>query len=262
MTLREIKRRIKAVEGTRKITRAMGFVATVESQKMHAKFINAQHFFLDMNEFLKYMSCDFYSLEKEKKCLIFIASNKGLCGSYNINVARCVLDLLNKIKAEKIIGVGNTGLNIAKKNNIKLDKIFLDRKFNIDLAEDISEMVIDLYKNNYEIYLVHTKFYSSVRLLPVYKKILPLEKSNREILFEPEKDVFVDMCLKKFVKYIIYSMLLESSLCVQSSRMLSMKAATDNADEMLKKLKLKYNMIRQSKITQELIEIISGANKK
>ena len=114
---------------------------------------------------------------------------------------------------------------------------------------------------NYEIYFVHTKFYSSVRLLPIYKKILPLEKSNREILFEPEKDIFVDMCLKKFVKYVIYSMLLESSLCVQSSRMLSMKAATDNADEMLKKLKLKYNMIRQSKITQELIEIISGANK-
>ena len=248
MTLREIKRRIKAVEGTRKITRAMGFVATVESQKMHAKFINAQHFFLDMNEFLKYMSCDFYSLEKEKKCLIFIASNKGLCGSYNINIARYVLDLLNKIKAEKIIGVGNTGLNIAKKNNIELDKIFLDRKFNMDLAEDISEMVIDLYKNNYEIYFVYTKFYSSVRLLPVYKKILPLEKSNRDILFEPDKDVFIDI--------------LESSLCVQRSRMLSMKAATDNEDEMLKKLKLKYNMIRQSKITQELIEIISGANKK
>ena len=247
MTLREIKRRIKAVEGTKKITRAMGFVATVESQKMHAKFINAQHFFLDMNEFLKYMSCDFYSLEKEKKCLIFIASNKGLCGSYNINIARYVLDLLNKIKAEKIIGVGNTGLNIAKKNNIELD---------------ISEMVIDLYKNNYEIYFVYTKFYSSVRLLPVYKKILPLEKSNRDILFEPDKDVFIDMCLKKFVKYIVYGMLLESSLCVQSSRMISMKAATDNADEMLKKLKLKYNMIRQSKITQELIEIISGANKK
>ena len=157
MTLREIKRRIKAVEGTRKITRAMGFVATVESQKMHAKFINAQHFFLDMNEFLKYMSCDFYSLEKEKKCLIFLASNKGLCGSYNINIARCVLDLFNKIKAEKIIGVGNTGLNIAKKNNIELDIDF--NKYILNVSKYTNQKIIKLYnetekKLNIEIYII------------------------------------------------------------------------------------------------------------
>ena len=260
MTLREIKRRIKSIEGTEKITKAMSFVATVKSQKMHAEFANAKHFFLDMEKFLEFMSCDEYNLSKEKKCLIFITSNKGLCGGYNINIGKLSKDVLSKIKAEKIIGIGNNSLAIAKKNNIELDKFFLNRKFNIDLAEEVGDLIIDLYKNNYEVCFVYTKFYSSIKFLPVYKKILPLKKNKREILFEPSKTLVVDSCIKKFVKYIAYEIILESELCLQNARMISMQSATDNAEDILKKLRLKYNMIRQSKITQELIEIISGAN--
>lgn len=260
MTLREIKRRINSIQGTEKITKAMSFVATVKSQKMHAEFANAKHFFLDLEKFLELMSCDEYSLSKEKKCLIFITSNKGLCGGYNINIGKFSKDILNKIKANKIIGIGNSALAIAKKNNIKLDKVFLNKKFDISLAREIGNMIIDLYKNDYEVYFVYTKFYSSIKFLPVYKKILPLKKNKCEILFEPSKTLVVNSCMKEFVKYIAYEIILEAELCLQNARMLSMQSATDNAEDMLKKLKLRYNMIRQSKITQELIEIISGAN--
>ena len=121
-------------------------------------------------------------------------------------------------------------------------------------------MLIDYYKNGYEICLVYTKFYSAMRCAPVKKKILPLNKIKSEFIFEPDQKSVSDYFVRRYVSMSILNGLIESSLCEQNSRMLSMNAATDNAESIISELNLKYNRLRQNQITQELTEIISGAD--
>jgi len=255
----------------------MGLVSTTKLQKMRMELDNSRGFFLDIKEMSHDIFSEFYSQPKEKNCVILISSDRGLCGSYNINVSRYAIDLYKQKSNSKLIAIGNCGVSVLKKNNIMPDSILsgLSEKLSLESVKNISDMTLELYKDGYEIYLVYTKFFSAVSFKPVKEKILPLGniininkdddknilKNNRaDVIFEPSESSVIDFFVPNYINCIIFEAILEAAVCEQNARMLSMNAATDNADEMISNLNLECNRVRQNQITQELLEIISGAN--
>ena len=235
-------------------------------------------FFLDIKEISHDISSKFYSQPKDKNCVILVSSDRGLCGGYNINVSRYAIDLYKEKSNSKLIALGNCGIGVLRKNGITPDCVLggLSEKINFDSVKNISNMAIELYKSDYEIYLVYTKFFSAVSFKPVKEKILPLENSvninkdaeNKDrlknnvadIIFEPCESEVMDFFVPNYINCVIFEAVLEAAVCEQNARMLSMNAATDNADEMISNLNLECNRVRQNQITQELLEIISGSN--
>ena len=277
MSIIDIKRRLKTIKNIKKITKAMGLVSTTKLQKMRIELDNSRGFFLDIKEMSHDIFSEFYSQPKEKNCVILISSDRGLCGSYNINVSRYAIDLYKQKSNSKLIAIGNCGVSVLKKNNIMPDNVLsgLSEKVSLESVKNISDMALELYKNGYEIYLVYTKFFSAVSFKPVKEKILPLGniininkdddnnilKNNKsDIIFEPDESAVIDFFVPNYINFIIFEAVLEAAVCEQNARMLSMNAATDNADEMISNLNLECNRVRQNQITQELLEIISGAN--
>jgi len=254
MSAKNIKQRINTVRNIKKITGAMSLVANNKLKNLKSKFINSQSFYLDLENIAQEILCEF-SQEKNKRVVILITSDRGLCGSYNINIARKAFKLYSQKKNSKLIIIGSKGVSIAKRENIKPDYLF-----DINNLSELSNLLINFFYKDHEIYLAYTKFYSNVKFIASYKKLLPVETKKNNIMFESNKDLVIKYFLEKYLENMIAFGLLESFVCEQSARMLSMNAASDNASEIINELILKYNRIRQNLITQELTEIISAAN--
>lgn len=262
MSIRDIKNRISSIKNIRQITKAMGLVSATKLQKMRTEFESSRQFFLEVDNMAENICSSIYSKEKNKRCIILITSDRGLCGGYNINVSRIAIDLYCKKNDSSLLIIGNGGVEIANRNNISPDKIFTGISENPDMlsVKKIADAAISSYANDYEIYLAYTKFYSAVKFVPAYKKILPLVKNKPNIIFEPDETSVIHHFIPKYISCAIFFALLEAAVCEQSARMMSMNAATDNANEIISNLTLKYNRLRQNQITQELTEIISGAD--
>ncbi len=263
MSIKDIKHRIKSIENIRQVTKAMGLISTTKLQKMRIKLEVSRRFFVKTEQ-LSNIICgsNCYSEPKNKRCVILISGDRGLCGTYNVNVGRFAIDLCKEKKDSAFVLIGNGASQIVRRNGIDVDYFFSGISESPDMvsAKKISDLAIDFYEKGYEIYLVYTKFRSAMNSKPVYKKILPLPSGKSDIIFEPERETVERFVVPKYLQAVIFFALLEAAVCEQSSRMVSMNAATDSADEMLAELNLKYNRLRQNQITQELVEIISGAN--
>lgn len=261
MSIRDIKRRMKSIKNIKQITKAMGLVSATKLQKMRTEFESSRPFFLELEKMAQSIPSKIYSDEKQKHCIILISSTRGLCASYNINVSKFAMDLFHKHNDSSLLVIGRCGCEIINRNKIYIDKFFPGNENNsFSFAKTVADTAISYYKNGYEIYLVYTQFYSAMKFVPAYKKILPLAKINSDFIFEPDADYVMEHFVKNYVSSIILSAMMESSVCEQSSRMMSMNSASDNADQIISELTLKYNRLRQNQITQELTEIISGAD--
>lgn len=260
MSIKDIRNRMKSIKNIEQITKAMGLVSATKLQKMRTEFESSRQFFLELDKIAENIPSDNYTEPKEKNCIILISSNRGLCGSYNINVSKLAIDLYNKKNSSALIVVGNGGSEVVSRNNIYIDKFF-SQVNNIDctFSKTIADVAIDYYKNGYEIYLAYTKFFTAMKFEPEYKKILPLQKSNSNFIFEPDADYVMQHFILNYISFTILNVLLESGVCEESARMMSMNSATENAQQIISDLMLKYNRLRQNQITQELTEIISGA---
>lgn len=282
-SMRDIKRRKSSIQGTQQITKAMKLVSTVKLQRARASAERSKEYFNCMydtvNSILarvghidhKYLN----SGESEKKAVIVITANRGLAGGYNSNVEKLVMRHPDWKKEDLVIySIGSKGREAFQRHGYEVhecDNDIVEGPAYAD-AMALSGQLLKSYADGEigEIYLAYTAFKNTVSHVPTLLKLLPVEvqapaeneeKNQVETLmnFEPQEEEALDMLIPKYVTSLIYGALMEAVASENGARMQAMDNATSNAEEMISDLALKYNRARQSSITQELTEIIAGA---
>jgi len=281
--MREIKLRIKGVNETKKITKAMKLISAVKLRKaraMHERtlpfFKHIQDTMIDILERVPDMKLVYFdkreNKEERKKAYIVLSSDSGLTGGYNTNITKFAVEKIDKEK-DIVFPIGNTIKNYMLRKGYNVKQIELDSSYSVDtkIAGDIAVQMIQLFKKEEidELELIYTEMESAMSLVPHSIKILPLEKKEferedqtmkEELEFEPSPEVVFDVLTNKYVKGIMYGGMVESFVSEHFARMNAMDAATSNAEKMVSKLTLNYNRARQAAITQEISEIIGGAS--
>lgn len=273
-----IKRRIKSVTNTKKITKAMGLVATSKLRKTReALDINSPYYdslIIIINEILQ--KDEINNIYKDgnrskKKLYVVFTSDSGLCGSFNLNVLNRAVEEISKDKENSLIAVlGEKGVSFFNRFNYDIYKKYTNIP-DIPTLGDANAFAMDIvnmYNNNEvgEIYAIYYKFISSSKQEVTVEKILPFEKNKykesadiKYIEFEPKADNLLKDIIPLYMRAKMLNLLIHSKSSEQAIRMVAMDGATKNANELLDKLKLQFNRMRQSAITQEISEIVGGA---
>lgn len=279
-SIRDIKRRRDSIQSTEQITKAMKLISTVKLQKSRAKAEASKPYYDMMYDTINSMLRKSGTIEhkylkagdSKRKAVIVITSNRGLAGGYNSNIAKLVLQE-ERLKPEltDVYAIGRKGKDaLAKKGyNIAQDYSEVINEPIYRDAADITMELLDAFGQNRigEIYLVYTSFKNTVTQIPTLKKLLPVEmaegseKADLALMnYEPNEDEVLDSIIPKYMSSLIYGALLEAVASENGARMTAMDSATNNAEDMIEELGLIYNRARQGSITQELTEIIAGAN--
>ncbi len=289
---KEIKRRIKSVKSTKKITKAMELVAASKmkravSQTLASRIYSSYSWEIltSLSERIENMSHKFFmdSNNNDKYLIVLITSNRGLCGGYNSQVIKKTISLIkNEVSNQKvdIITVGKKGDGAMRRTGQNVVATFTEIPDNVSMRDIIplSTYLTNEFKNEKysKIYIAYTDFISALNQKPVIKKILPISKEElKEVievnikekikngseipyLVEGDTDKLLDMLAEKLIRMQIYQMMLESNASEQSSRMVAMKNANEAAGEMIDDLTLVFNKARQANITREISEISAG----
>lgn len=288
-SMRDIKRRKSSIQSTQQITKAMKLVSTVKLQRARQNAEKSEDYFHAMYSTVQSILGRTGSLEHRylkpgeggKKAVIVITSNRGLAGGYNSNVIKLITRGELKDEDLSIYAIGKKGKEALQKNyEIKADYSYVIEEPAYADAMAISKEVLSAFENGEisEIYLAYTGFKNTVVHVPTLVKFLPVEVSeetsgkageavketeddNRAPMnFEPEDEEALDMIIPKYVTSLIYGGMIEAVASENGARMQAMDSATSNAEDMISSLSLLYNRARQGSITQELTEIIAGAN--
>ncbi|WP_342666836.1 ATP synthase F1 subunit gamma [Halonatronum saccharophilum] len=277
--MRDIKRQIASTESTKKITKAMKLVAAAKLRKSQERAESAKPFFEKTRETLANISAAtdrrLHPLLEEREIkkigYIMITGDRGLAGAYNNRIIKKVESNIEESSAESaLITIGKKGREYFKRLGIEILSEYMDLEDNpqFSTAVNIAVEAIELYREGIvdEVRLVFTEFNSvisqevkDVKLLPVQVDEIEPDKEANNYLYEPSTGEVLDAVLPQYVKNIIFTALLQSRASEFASRMTAMDSATDNAEEMIEKLTLSYNRARQAAITQELSEIVGGA---
>ncbi|GIM29679.1 ATP synthase gamma chain [Clostridium polyendosporum] len=272
----EIKRRIKSVTNTKKITKAMGLVATSKLRKTRIELDKNNNYYDSIkkvaDELLKVIedndSIFFKGNKSDKKLYIVVSSDSGLCGGFNGNLA---LNLNEKVEGNKadtlVMIVGQKGIPYIRKYGFDTvaEYVQIPDIPTVKEAKVISEHAVKLYKDDEvgEVNIVYTHFYSPIKQVVTIDKLLPLDRTQNfgraDILIEPKGKEAVENILEVFFRGKIFNSMIHSKVSEQSSRMQAMDGATKNANDLLDSLNIRYNRIRQTAITQEISEIVGGA---
>jgi F-type H+-transporting ATPase subunit gamma len=271
-----IKRRIKSITNTRKITKAMGLVATSKLKRLRYRLLVNEQYYSKYNDIIKLLfesyeehSIYTYGNGNSKKLYIVLTSDTGLCGGFNLNVLNKALD---KIGADRdnalIMIVGQKGRNYFNKLRYETVAEYIEVPHlpNIKESREIASRALEMFINKEvgEVSIVFTRFLSAVKQEVQVNRLLPVEfKSktsiNDKIIFEPELDDMIEDAVKLYMNEVVLYSMLNAKASENSARMNAMDGATKNANDLLQKLNLRYNRIRQSAITQEISEIVGGA---
>lgn len=290
--MRDIRVRIKSVKQTKQITKAMKLISASKLKKAKSQLEATIPFFNKIQSTLKFIlnhtigeeRLRYFdkreNVEKKKVGFIVLSGDKSLCGGYNNNIIKLAEQEINKLSDGKepvMFIAGGVGRSYFTKKDYNVDKEFLYPVQNPSFlrSRDIADMMIDMFNNKEidEVYLIYTKMITSLTLEPQIMKLLPLEPVDFEeteqekeeskyllnFIFEPSPEEVFERLVPQYLRGIIYGTLVEAFTSEQSARMTAMDAATRNADELIKKLTLYYNRARQAAITQEISEIIGGA---
>ncbi len=278
---REIKLRIKGVNETKKITKAMKLISAVKLKKareMHERtlpfFKHIQETMIDIMERVPDMQLIYFDKREKKKdrvkAYIVLSSDSGLTGGYNSNVTKFATERIDK-ETSVVYPIGNTIRNYMLRNEYNVQEIELnDYSVDTRTAGDIAVQMLKLFREEKidELELIYTEMESAMHLVPHAIKLLPFEKQDferepnemrEELEFEPSPEIVFDVLSNKYLKGILYGGMVESFVSENFARMNAMDSATSNAEKMVSKLTLNYNRARQTAITQEISEIISGA---
>lgn len=279
-SMRDIKRRKTSISSTQQITKAMKLVSTVKLQKAKNKAEETTPYFRYMYQTVCSMlakagNIDHPYLRKrssDKKGIIVITSNRGLAGGYNSNIVRLITGSDIPVEDARIYTVGRKGQEALARKGYAMETDYSDvmEAPTYEDAQAISREVLEAYAAGEigEIYLAYTHFKNTVsheptllRLLPVQVNEEDLTTENTDLLmnFEPNEEEALDMIIPKYITSLIYGALVEAVASENGARMQAMDSATSNAEDMINDLSLKYNRARQGSITQELTEIIAGA---
>ena len=268
-----IKSRIRSINATKKITSAMELIANVKLQK-HRNLMskNAEYTLMLKNTLGNIVASDsqienkfIIKNDNPNELLFVITSDMGLCGAYNMNLMKH--EAINE--ARQIIVIGTHQYHWLKARNYPvINEICSSDSINFQGIKRLAQRAVDKYLNKEigKISVLYTKFINTVSFEVEKAQVLPLIPSDdyvkvkQETLFEPSANEILDELIPMMINNLIYNLLLESKTSEQASRRLAMENATDNATELNDKLVLAYNQARQSAITQEITEIISGAD--
>ncbi len=281
-TLRDIKRRIKAVHSTSKITKAMKMVAA-------SKFRKAQQRMFEMRPYADRMSAVLSSLAgsaeseihpllavrpRKNVDIIVLTSDRGLCGAFNSNILRVASKHISNLKKEgfevNVSAIGRKAVDYFKRRNVPLKKSWtgISGRISYANAQEIAADIIERYTNETtdEIILAYNEFKSVVAQKVVVTRLLPLASIEAtaetlpvfNFIYEPSKEDIFNNLLPKNVEIQIFRALLESQASEEAARMSAMENATKAANDMINSLTLQYNKARQASITKELMDIVGG----
>jgi len=282
---KEIRGKIKSVENTKKITKAMEMVAASKMRKaqdrMHAarpyseKIRRVAHNLGKANP--EYVHPFMQINDAKAAGFIVVTTDKGLCGGLNTNVLRAVTNKLKDLQAQglavKAVAIGNKGLGFMNRIGVEVvaQSTQLGDTPHLEKLIGPVKTLLDAYVEGKigAVYLCYTKFINTMKQEPVVEQLLPLsperlqgghgETGSWDYLYEPDANSVIDELLLRYVEALVYQSVSESMASEQSARMVAMKAATDNAGNVINELKLVYNKTRQAAITKELSEIVAGA---
>ena len=281
-SMKDIKRRKESIQSTGQITKAMKLVATVKLQKARSKAENARPYFNAMYNTVISMLAGSGTInhrflkagDTNKKAVIVVTANRGLAGGYNSNVIRLLRgDDFTKDNTV-IYPVGTKGRDYFNRRGYEIAKDYSE-VINDPMYPDAMEIgkeVLRAFEAGEigEIYLAYTSFKNTVVHEPKLVKLLPVDpadfKSEGEtgatalMNYEPEEEEALDIIIPKYMNSLLYGAFMEAVACENGARMTAMDNATSNAEEIIDDLSLMYNRARQGAITQELTEIIAGAN--
>ena len=279
-SMRDIKRRKNSVTSTQQITKAMKLVSTVKLQKARIRAEKTNPYTDQMYKTVSSMMRKSGNInhpyltagESERKAVIVITSNRGLAGGYNSNVVKLITNGEFKKEELDIYTLGSKGHDMLARrgyNIVENHSDIMDDPTYTD-ASNLCKVVLDSFARGEigEIYLAYTHFKNTVTHIPTLVKLLPVDTTGMEEVeddnlmmnFEPNTEEALDMIIPKYVTSLFYGALVESVASENGARMQAMDSATSNADEIISDLTLKFNRARQGAITQELTEIIAGAN--
>jgi F-type H+-transporting ATPase subunit gamma len=281
-SMRDIKRRQASVQSTGQITKAMKLVSTVKLQKARSRAENTKAYFDGMYNTVasilarstnirhRYLKAD----SDKKKAVVVITSNRGLAGGYNSNIVKLITNNPDFTPDNTVVyAVGRKGIEGLARKGYEIKKDYstcIDEPIYSD-AMEISRDLLNAYAEGEigEIYLAYTFFKNTVSHIPTLKKLLPVDTGEYELTeeekkipmnFEPSEEEVLEMIVPKYISSLIFGGLVEAVASENGARMTAMDSATSNAEELISDLSLKYNRARQSAITQELTEIIAGAD--
>lgn len=284
---KEIRKRMKSIHDTMKITNAMYMISSLKLQRARKKLADTEPYFYSLQQafsrILRHVpepdSIYFKEAEKssgEEKRIgyIVITADKGLAGAYNHNVFRLSHALFEEAGQNRLFVVGELGRHYFSREGLQVDTQFHYTVQNPTLhrARMITERVLELYRQKEldEIYVVYTRMENQVVMTAEKRKLLPLSPANfsgkipvdvyqEELKAQPSWNEVLDSLVPNYVNGFIYGALVESYASEHNSRMMAMQSATESAGKILARLKVEYNRVRQAAITQEITEVISGA---
>ena len=282
---KEIRAKIKSVQNTRKITKAMEMVAASKMRKAQDRMRHARPYGDKVRNIAAHLANanpeyrhPFLVRRESVKAagLILVTTDKGLCGGLNTNVLRLVTQKLRDLEKAgtkvQVTAIGNKGLGFMQRIGAKVVSQVTQLGDTPHLEKLIGpvKLQLDAYSNGEidAVYLAYTRFINTMKQEPVIEQLLPLDASrlqeeSREYswdyLYEPDAQSVLDEVLLRYVEAIVYQALAENMASEQSARMVAMKSASDNAKKVIGDLQLSYNKARQAAITKELSEIVGGA---
>jgi F-type H+-transporting ATPase subunit gamma len=282
---KEIRGKIKSVENTKKITKAMEMVAASKMRKAQERMRAARPYAERVRSLAANLSHatpeykhPFLVANKDAKVagFIVVTTDKGLCGGLNTNVLRATTGKLKELEAQgqkiEAVAIGNKGLGFLNRIGARVVSHATqlgDRPLLEKLIGPV-KVLLDAYAAGQlsAVYLCYTRFINTMRQEPVIQQLLPLSdeqmskeegKHGWDYIYEPEARVVIDELLVRYIEALVYQATAENMASEQSARMVAMKSATDNAGNVIGELKLVYNKTRQAAITKELSEIVAGA---
>jgi len=278
-TIREIRRRIKSVQNTAKVTKAMEMVAASKMRRAQERTMAARPYAEKMQQVLADLAAQHRSGEEvhpllqqrevNRIALIHITPDRGLCGGLVANINRSVASfILEQNVPITTVVVGRKGRDFMNRSGQEVRAEFTqlgDRPSIVDI-QPITHIVIDDYTNGLidEVYVSYTRFVNTMNQQPVLWRLLPVEPTaiepgqNVEYIYEPSPAEVLSELLPRFVEKELYHVILEAIASEQSARMVAMRSATDNAKEIVEELTLTYNKVRQEMVTKELLDIVGG----
>ena len=272
----KLKTRIRSIKSTKKITQAMNLIANSKLLKMRSRMEKNREYAGVLLDTLQAILADNKDMDNPylkkksstKTLTIVFSSDLGLCGGYNSNMLKFAEE--NIACDEPVMVIGNKGRGWLSSRGYNIINEYINSD-DLDYAESAKLMnrAIDMYLNNEigRIQVIYTRFKNTITFIPQCKTLIPVdmtegkrEKSDQETIFEPGAEEVCNQLIPMALKAVLYSLWLETKTSEQASRRAAMESATDNAEELEDKFTLQYNQARQAAITQEITEIVAGAD--
>ena len=280
---KEIRTKIKSIQNTQKITKAMEMVAASKMRRAQERMYRARPYAQKMRNVIAHVSQanleykHSFTLERPAKRVgfIIVSSDRGLCGGLNINLFRDVVNALTEWQSQSaeidVTTIGSKGFQFFNRvgANIVSEVTRLGDTPHLDDLIGPVKVMLDAYTDNRidRLYLVHNHFQSTMSQTPQLEQLIPIHaeqpdetlSNHWDYLYEPDAKDVVDALMTRYIESLVYQGVVENIACEMAARMVAMKSASDNAGDLIDELQLVYNKARQASITQEISEIVGGA---